>query len=186
MNKPDQEDLNINSREAKQELCRALDDILENARQIIDLCRDQQYTSMIGEASIGKHMRHLLEFFQSLEDGFASSEVNHEARKRNTDYENSRRNAFKALSKSIQNIKEKIMTEDLDQEVVFMQTLNITGRRISASTTIGREIMAVCDHVIHHFASIKMMAVQLGITLPKYFGVSTATIHHKRLSAEPS
>jgi hypothetical protein len=181
-----QEDLSINSRGAKQGLLCALDSVLENAGQIITICNDQQYHTFIGEASIGKHIRHLLEFFQSLEIGIVTGMINHDARARNSDYETHRFNAFQALSESIQNIKEKIHTVELDQVVNFLQTPNIGGPRIIFPTTIGREMMTACDHATHHFAIIKTMADQLGIKLASNFGVSVATIKNNRLTSAPS
>ena len=46
-------------------------------------------------------------------------------------------------------------------------------------STVGREVMYVVAHAVHHYALIGIMAGLMGVGLPPGFGVAPSTIKHQ-------
>ena len=54
------------------------------------------------------------------------------------------------------------------------------GRSSVTGSTLGRELVYVIAHGIHHYALITVMARLQGAELPPEFGVAPSTVRHRR------
>ncbi len=123
--------------------------------------------------SLGQHFRHILEFFQCLEQGFESGTVDYAARNRNPMYENHPEiaaAAFDAFAHALPKF-------DLAQSVAVRAEFGSDDRPCYDST-IGRELLFVYDHAIHHLAIIKIGLICHfpQVQADKDLGVSPSTI----------
>jgi uncharacterized damage-inducible protein DinB len=123
--------------------------------------------------TLGQHFRHILEFFQCLEDGIESGTIDYAARNRNPIYENKpdvATAAFEAFSHALSKF-------DMDQPVSVRAEFGSDDRPCYDST-VGRELLFVYDHAIHHLAIIKIGLVCCfpHIEAKKDLGVSPSTI----------
>ncbi|MCC6462400.1 MAG: DinB family protein [Saprospiraceae bacterium] len=101
--------------------------------------------------SLGQHFRHILEFFQCLEQGVTSGTVDYAARQRNPVYEQRPEisaAAFEAFSHALPRF-------DLAQPVQVRAEFG-SDLRPCYESTVGRELLFVYDHAIHHLAIIKI------------------------------
>ena len=123
--------------------------------------------------TLGQHFRHILEFFQCLEDGMQSGTVDYAARNRNPLYEQHPEMAaaaFEAFAHVLSGF-------DLQQPIQVRAEFGSDDRPCYESTT-GRELLFVYDHAIHHLAIIKIGLVChfSQVQADKNLGVSPSTI----------
>jgi len=154
----------------------ALLTIIQQINQVIAQLAAEDYQKQLAEFegnSLGQHFRHILEFFQCLEDGIQSGTVDYAARNRNPIYENRpdiAAAAFAAFSHAIP-------TFDMQVPISVRAEFGSDDRPCYDST-VGRELLFVYDHAIHHLAIIKIGLVCRfpHIQAGKDLGVSPSTI----------
>ncbi len=141
----------------------------------LELLEKEQYAyagKTLSNASIGQHVRHIIEMFTCLEAGYHSGIINYENRKRDVAIETDQAIAIDRLKKICQH---------LDKE---NKTLVMEGRYDEASeapvffdTNYYREIAYNLEHAIHHMALIKVGIREVSaIDIPDSFGVAASTI----------
>lgn len=131
-------------------------------------------------SSIGQHFRHILEFFQCLQQGIGDGQVDYAARKRNLLYEDNpalAAEAFAAFSEQIEAYSEALplaVCAEFGSEV----------RPVYAST-VGRELLFIYDHAIHHLAIIRIgLNCQFPhISTDRHLGVSPSTIKSRQAAS---
>ena len=136
--------------------------------------------SVLSNATIGQHVRHIIELFQCLETGYAEGIVNYESRKRDFYIETDIRKAEKML-REIQQCLEKPNKELLlESEDYFNKQENI-----SIPTNYYREVVYNLEHAIHHMAMIKIGVKEVSsIVLPDKFGTAFSTIKYRSQCAQ--
>jgi len=137
-----------------------------------------QYTSINpkGKASVGQHVRHSLEMYLCLFLG--NSEVNYDARKRDTVLEVSSGNACE----TIDSIIAQLSTMEADRPMQHLTNLpSVSENRLSFASSFSRELFYVMGHLIHHMALIRILIVdeQPDFTLPDSFGVAHSTLAYR-------
>lgn len=152
--------------------------VLKQLDELLNQLSDIEYASplsLISQNTIGKHVRHILEFYTCLLTGIENKSVDYDARKRNLDLENY---TGKALETSYF-IAEKLKKLDDKAELELFATL--PHDRVKLTTTIQRELFYVLEHTIHHFAIIKIAVKNEfpHIKVADEFGVAYATLQHQ-------
>jgi hypothetical protein len=130
-------------------------------------------------ASIGGHYRHCLDHFRSLLDAAVAGNLNYDHRQRGTLIESDRfaaLNATRALREGYQQLSGGCLNRRL--EVRCKTSYATNGSQLSAST-VGREIMYVVAHAVHHYALIGIMGGLMGLKMPAGFGVAPSTMKHQ-------
>lgn len=154
----------------------ALLTIIQQINQVIDQLLAEDYQRQLPEFegnTLGQHFRHILEFFQCLEDGVQSGTVDYAARNRNPVYESRpdiATSAFEAFAHALP-------TFDMQAPVLVRAEFGSDVRPCYEST-VGRELLFVYDHAIHHLAIIKIgLVCQFPqVKAAKDLGVSPSTI----------
>ena len=168
-------DSNLQMHQTLQHILGQLDDSLHQLS-------DQQYTSSIKKlfnASIGQHVRHIIEFFTCLDKGYATGIVNYEKRERDLSIERDKETARKLLQSILLSVPraDKIMILQANYD----EHLN---DQIQLETSYFREIAYNLEHTIHHMALIRVGINELTeIQLPQEFGVAPSTIKHRTATA---
>jgi hypothetical protein len=130
-------------------------------------------------ASIGGHYRHCLDHFRSVLQSAESGDLNYDHRERGTLVETDRfaaLNATRTLREGYERMAANFMHRPL--EVTCKTSYSESGSQMSTST-IGREIMYVVAHAVHHYALIGIMGGLMGLSLPPGFGVAPSTLKHQ-------
>lgn len=137
-------------------------------------------------SSIGAHLRHILDHYDSLLDGLESGKVDYHSRDRDAETE---KRPDRALQR-IETIRTRL-TGESDRPNDFKSDLSL---RISADdpeavipTTAERELFFGLSHTVHHYALIAMIARHNDYGVPDDFGVAPSTLaHRKSLSSQQS
>ncbi len=152
--------------------------VLKQLNDLLNQLSDTEYAQplhLISQNTIGKHVRHILEFYTCLLEGIENKSVDYDARKRNLDLENYTQKALETSSF----ISEKLL--NLDNKVDLELFATLPHQRVKLITTIERELLYVLEHTIHHFAIIKIAVKNEfpHIKVTDDFGVAYATLQHQ-------
>jgi hypothetical protein len=139
-----------------------------------------QYTHQLpdlSQASLGQHVRHILEFHQCLSKADSGNPVVcYDQRERDHKIEQDINVALKTIKEIIE-----ILELKKDDFSVFLKTLGEKGNEMKIETTFFRELWYVYEHTTHHMAILKIGAFLLGIPyLPENFGVADSTIAFRK------
>lgn len=152
-------------------------------QQCDDLVEDlsaANYARSLESASIGCHVRHVLDRFQSFFAGLPDLCVDYDARKRDKKIESSAESAGFAIALVSRRIQELDLHKLSGREITVRETVYHQGDPIEIASTVERELMGLITHSIHHLAIISMLAKQYGHPLDPGFGKAPSTIVYER------
>ena len=129
-------------------------------------------------ASIGQHVRHILEFYLRLLKGSKTGVVNYDLRDRDLRIENDIQFALLTIQEIVDNI-ELIDSMDLRLELKYG---NNDESNIVIDTNFNRELAYNIEHAIHHMAIIKNALKEFYgyVELPESFGIASSTIRYNK------
>lgn len=142
---------------------------------LLDQIDNSLYTHCHEEinATIGEHVRHIIELYQSLIDNYSSGTINYDKRNRNILIQTSILHAKNAVDYIILNV-------DLPNKDLVLEQGNITIN-FSVETNYFRELLYNLEHSIHHQALIKVALLKHPtIKLPENFGIAQSTIEYRK------
>jgi hypothetical protein len=144
---------------------------------------EQQYTEeckTLSNATIGKHVRHVIELFQSLQSGYDKGIVNYDKRKRDMRIENDKQFALTLLTE----IRNCLNKEDKDLMLESSYDED-SGETLSIRTNYNREVAYNLEHTIHHMALIRIGITEVSsVKLPENYGVAASTVRHRQECAQ--
>jgi len=139
-----------------------------------------QPLALMSEASIGQHIRHILEFYGCFFDGLHKERISYEKRKRRMDIEQDRSVAKQILI----NFRVCLPTLSLNHPIVVEACFSADESDPSPmASSVLRELFFNLEHAIHHLAIIKMAVVQYfpSLVLDNEFGVAPSTLAYRQL-----
>lgn len=151
--------------------------ILDQLNSILSQLDDYKYTKelpILNNQTIGKHSRHIIEFFQGLTN--TQNYICYDERIRDLKLETS----IEYTLNTLDIIKTKIEDLDFEQKIEFKQLINTN--LFTTETTIGREMIYCIDHGIHHFAIIKIALKDSfpSININEDFGIAYSTLNFQK------
>ena len=140
---------------------------------------NEQYCKKIetlSGATIGQHVRHVVEMFVCLQEGYTTGIVNYENRKRDITVESSNDVAVSLM----QHINSSLFIEN--KELVLEAGFDENSFELNKiPTNYFREIAYNLEHAIHHMALIKIGINHVSdIILPDGYGVASSTIKYRQ------
>jgi len=152
--------------------------VLEQVSYIIGELSDEQFSTklaVLSGASIGEHVRHVIEFFQALNLGYQTGCVDYDARQRDKVIETQRKYALIKLREAAANMK--IVNKPLQLAYADKSS----GLECQILTNYERELIYNLEHAVHHMALIKIGVVATTkIRLPDHFGVAKSTVEYRQ------
>jgi hypothetical protein len=145
---------------------------------LLQLSNEQyrQKIDTLSGASIGQHVRHVVEMFVCLQDGYTSGIVNYEKRKRDITIETSKETAIDIMNKIISALLNE--NKSLVLEAGFDENSDELNKIL---TNYFREIAYNQEHAIHHMALIKIGINEvLDTQLPDGYGVASSTLKYRK------
>ena len=131
-------------------------------------------------ATIGHHVRHIIELFQCLEKGYEEGVVNYEKRKRDHQIETNKELASVLLKEIYQNLDKENKQIVLEAEDYCEAT-----QIVLIPSNYYRELAYNLEHTIHHMALIRVGVKEVSsINLPEEFGVAYSTIKYRQECAQ--
>jgi len=168
--------------QATPELIHACQDILLQGLSLLFRLSDRTYSNVLDApygASIGGHYRHVLEHFQCVVRSIRAGEINYDARERNPRLETEVTYAAIAtcdVLRAIKNYENGILTRP--SKVVNSISYGSSETSV-IDTNVGRELAYCVGHAIHHYAIMRLICSQLGVDVPKEFGVAPSTLKYR-------
>ena len=130
-------------------LQKAIQNVFVQLSASLELLNDSQYvynSKILSNASIGQHVRHIIEMFVCLEDGYAQGVVNYENRKRDLAIETRREIAIDQLKEIYENLdranKAMILkgayNDNTDELIDFAGMVNKNSRMMEPPINAGK------------------------------------------------
>jgi hypothetical protein len=166
---------------ARQLIAAALE-TLDQGEALLAALDDDAYTRRLPvafNACIGGHYRHCLDHFRSVLEGAQSGAIDYDRRERDTLVE---RDRFAALN-ATRRLREAVAGLDPRALGVALPVTCKTSYALASSQTspasVGRELMYVVAHAVHHYALIGILGGLMGASMPAGFGVAPSTLKHQ-------
>jgi uncharacterized damage-inducible protein DinB len=163
----------------------ACESILNQLDDVVGQVHEEDFSkpsAALSRATIGQHLRHTVEFFICLENGFEKGLVNYD--KRNHDHV-IERDRFIASS-SLRRIRDFISTHH-DDKALKLEVAYERDREdwVTIETNYRRELIYNIEHAVHHMAIMKIGIREVApyVQLPADFGIAVSTIRYKEAPA---
>lgn len=159
---------------------------LNEIKRVLVQLNNEQYSypskTLFG-ATIGQHIRHILEFYQSVLNGLDTKIVNYDNRKRNLLIETDKDFAIQI----IENINNHLLLDILDETIVLEGNFCADeDEKKQVKTSVFRELAYCLEHSIHHQALIKVGLLEVNCLsyIDETFGLAPATIRFRNVCAQ--
>lgn len=157
--------------------------VKNNLSENIDLLRqltNEEFTQQnpeLSNATIGEHMRHIIELFGCLLENYDYGLINYDDRKRDVLLQTDKNEAIAIIEKYLLEIdkpnKPLSLTHNCFSSIELLQT------------NYFRELLYNLEHSIHHQALIKVALHSLPhIKIPSSFGVAPSTLEYRKQCAQ--
>ena len=156
-------------------LTNSIKDIFRQLNNVLVNLSDEEYTmqsNVLFKATIGQHVRHIIELFIELSKGYENGVVNYEKRKRDYLIETNKHFAVELMNDILNTANKK--------DKLLKLEAGFTGNNeqlILLDTNYYRELAYNIEHTIHHMALIRIGVNELSaIPVDDNFGIASATI----------
>jgi uncharacterized damage-inducible protein DinB len=159
--------------------------VLDQLADLLAAMSDEQYRTKPQEVvsgSAGSHVRHCLDHVKSLLSAIDTGILDYDQRQRGTDVETSRTAAL-AVLRSQQRRLRALPADCADRPLRLWAIVHPAPPPVEAETSVGRELIFVLSHTIHHNALIAVIARALGVSVPERFGYAPSTLAHRETRA---
>jgi hypothetical protein len=130
--------------------------------------------------TIGQHVRHIIDMFQCLENGYERGEVDYENRLRDLEIETNKIFATGLLQEIVMQISKQNKTLSL---LAYYDDTQIIPEKID--TNYFREIAYNLEHTIHHMALIRIGLREIGnFSVDDSYGVASSTLKYRQQCAQ--
>ncbi|MGN6490595.1 MAG: hypothetical protein ACTHLE_01265 [Agriterribacter sp.] len=144
---------------------------------------DEQYcipSSFLTGATIGQHIRHIIELFLELNTGYKTGVVNYDNRKRDRRIETDRLFAVQqldALSAAISKPDKKLVLKAAYDPA--------TNDFAEVESNYMRELIYNLEHTVHHMALIRVGVKEVSsLHLSEDFGIAASTLKFRQACAQ--
>jgi uncharacterized damage-inducible protein DinB len=129
---------------------------------------------LLNGAWIGKHIRHILDFYLCLHLVQRDGEISYDDRARNEGLEQDPLEALRTIG-----LIREFLENLTDDHPLVLRTWQ-QDRKLRIESSLSRELLYACEHGIHHLALLRVTLNGSGIhpPLPEAFGVAPSTLRY--------
>lgn len=157
-------------------------DILKQLITVSDELHDEEFRQpldILSKNSIGKHIRHIIEFYDLMMVGNTSGSVDYDKRSHDKVLEENRILAVEKMNALSQEI------DSIAEDKAIIMTANYSLKEydpLKIKTTLFRELQYNIEHAVHHMAIIKIALINNfpAVAIPVNFGIAHSTIKYQR------
>ena len=132
---------------------------------------------------IGAHLRHVIEHYEALLQPEESGVVDYDRRPRDFELQTNPCVALARLHALLRRLDDWPATR-LDASVQVRGRGGLAGDfGFDVSSSVGRELVFLASHAIHHYALLKPHCMQHGIPVSAEFGRAPSTVAHDSASS---
>jgi uncharacterized damage-inducible protein DinB len=125
-------------------------------------------------SAVGPHLRHCVDHFRVLLDGWRTGSVNYDARARDPRLERDPEAVGRAFVE-IAGALTTIRSVDLSMTMDLLQSAAPGRPPVSSPTRLDRELVFLSGHAIHHIAIMVLAAREAGVTVPPQLATAFST-----------
>ena len=156
--------------------------ILNQLKDLAIQLSDEEFSAeldLLQANSLGRHMRHIAEFFDLLVHADLSTPVNYDRRKHDPVLEEDRHKMIAKIEKIEEQVQSIELGSPLELELSYTDSESDT---VVLSSSVDRELAYNIEHAIHHMAIMKMALATVfpGIRLDDSFGIAYSTMRYQK------
>jgi uncharacterized damage-inducible protein DinB len=131
----------------------------------------------LSNSTVGQHLRHTVEFFLCLENGFREGVINYDKRAHDKLIESDKFIALNAIRKIRDFVGTTAEDASLRLDVGYDRH---SDECVTIQTNYYRELTYNIEHAVHHMALIKIGVREIAgyVKLPSDFGIAVSTLRH--------
>ena len=157
----------------------------EHLRQglaLLDRLDDEAYLcTPPGErvGGVGPQLRHVIDYYRCFVRDVCSGRVDYDRRERHPEVETSRAAAAERLTALIDELQ-ALESAELPSELDVKADRDplLPEEQLWARSSVGRELMFLASHTVHHFAIMAITLAGHGVSVGRGFGVAPSTLRH--------
>lgn len=158
--------------------------LIEHSRDtlaaFLPLCTDPGLPSSLFRDVVGPHLRHVLDHYDMLLAAWSQGDVvDYDRRCRDTRSEQDRSFAAHRLRRLLLSL-EQLQQASLALPLTIATASDAGSEPVVCNSTLGRELLFLQSHAIHHQAVIRAAAQHAQVVLPTGFGKAPATLAYER------
>jgi len=163
----------------QQTIAKTLCQLSETIRQLTPEQYVQPVTSLFN-ATIGQHVRHIIELYMQLDKGYIGGTINYDQRKREILFETN----LTVVNELLLNLPLILNKPDkeLKLELNYSDSPDLL---LPVASNYYRELAYNLEHTIHHMALIRIGIHEIAnIAIPADFGIAHSTIQYRTACAQ--
>jgi uncharacterized damage-inducible protein DinB len=152
--------------------------LLHQGTALLAALGEERYTQKLAlcfNASIGGHVRHVIEHYQSFFRGLDDADIDYERRARDPLIESDSIYATNHLEAIAQRLDE--LGGLANRGLLYCVE---TAPGIATATSLLRELEFLLNHTVHHYALIAIMARLQDVKPEPTFGIAPSTLRYQR------
>lgn len=168
------------------ELLQANIHYLRQAAELVDALEDGFYARpepMFYNSSVGGHLRHCLEHYESFIQGAAVGKVDYDARARDMDVEHQTlvaKGRIEGIISSLEMMNDQQASTPVQVKMDCGGDLPEQEDTLWQQSTMARELQFLVSHTVHHFAMIRWICQGGDVSLDSSFGVAPSTLRYQQ------
>ncbi len=131
----------------------------------------------LSSASVGTHIRHILDHYFIFLNGLASGMVDYDNRQRHTETESSIKYARGAIGRIATQLGQ---LSGPDAPLKIKQSVTVRVPTPEQPSTVGRELLFLHSHTTHHLAVIALILRSENISIPPDIDVAPSTLKYRK------
>ena len=165
--------------------------LLAQAATMITRLGAEADADFVYSRAVGPHLRHIVEHYLALVNAVAAGDrcVCYDARSRDLRVQTDPTATLSALQQLNENFALLAQDQSLDLQTPLVTRL-LAGARgeieLTVDTSLGRELLFLSSHTVHHFALLGEYCRNAGVELGHDFGKAPATMAFEQLHAAAS
>ena len=152
---------------------------LEELYILLDQLSEEYYTksfSVLSDATIGQHFRHIIEFYIELEKGISKGVISYDERKRDMRLETELPYTKLEIKRIIDFVKNTTNDKAIKVKADYGEQ---TKNDLILESSLYRELAFTLEHTVHHMAIFKSALILENIKLSENFGIAASTKRYR-------
>lgn len=154
---------------------------LQQAVQLLASLSDEAYAAPAPHnlgSSVGAHLRHCLDHYDSFLAGLAVGRIDYDARRRDLRLEQERTAGIAKLNQLVDGLRAVLDRADARVVVKMDCGDNEDESTWWTDSCLRRELQFLISHTVHHYAIIKMVLTARGLAVIPEFGIAPSTLRY--------
>lgn len=160
---------------------------LNQLKQLAINLSDEQLSetlNVLNNATIGGHVRHIMEFYICLFECIHSKHLNYDIRKRDKSVEVCTQKCVGTIDNLL--VQLSLHQMDFDLTLSADYSFGEDAQAVSVQTTFFRELLYNIEHLVHHLAIIKIgiQSLETEVAISDDFGIAASTIRNRKVCVQ--